>query len=44
MKTLFKVDQNENAYISIRVDELPEKHKEFIDSSSKISLVHHRRV
>ena len=38
MKTLFKVDQNENAYLSIGVVELPENQKEFIDSSSKISL------
>ena len=35
------MDQNENAYFSISVDELPEKRKEFIDSSSKISLAHH---
>ena len=44
MKTLFKEDQNKNAYISISIDELPGKHKEFIDSSSKISLARHRRV
>ena len=44
LKTLFKVDQNENEYLTISVNELPEKHKEFIDSSSKISLAHHGRV
>ena len=44
LKTLLKLDQNKNAYISISMDELPEKHKEFIDSSSKISLARHRRV
>ena len=44
LKTLLKLDQNKNAYISISVDELPGKHKEFIDSSSKISLARHRPV